>query len=219
MINNEDKIKRVMVQISIDSDCRFSTKKEDQEYLKLPHDNYGWIRCVGEIIEDDLYYKGKKVLSMTELKKYSQGKYYPKEEKKLLNDDDESCESETSNISDEIEFDDDDNDDDNNDDNGNSDDGEIKSRAISGKIKIIQTKDGKTKSIWKSTNTYNDDNSEYCPQYKNDDSCVCHSVYLCGDSHEKKQDDLWYHEIFLDGIKITNAWLMLCVYYTDNKLI
>lgn len=192
----------MIVQIGIDSNCRFSTKKEDQEYLKLPHNNNGFIHCVGEIIDDDLYYKGKKVLSMSELKVYSPGKLCvpEKEEHEEQNNED--------NNSSEIDSDS------SNDDSIESNNDEIISRAIGGTISVT-LKNGKTTMKSKNKCRHNDDNSEFCEQHKNHNSYMYYNVFITDDiSDNDDADALWLNTIYLNGIKITNAWLMIAVF--DN---
>lgn len=184
-----------IVQIIIDSNYRFSTKEEEQEYLKLPHNKYGWIRCIGEIINDDLYYKNKKVLSMSDLRKHTVFTYCPNDKSYSQIDDNTNISDENIKNYDNESDSDSQNDDDN---ESNSDN------------------DSQNKSDLDSDSQNDDliDNSEICSHYKNNNACIYCSVFLADD--ELNQDienvNIWRNEIYLDNIKITDAWLMLCIY-------
>ncbi len=58
-------------EIILDSDDRFSEDAETCSFWKLPHDENGFNKLDGEVIDDFLYYQGNFVVKISDLEKYA----------------------------------------------------------------------------------------------------------------------------------------------------
>lgn len=67
----EFKSERRKVSIIIDSNSRFA--KKNRLWQKLPHDEYGWNRFEGYCIDNFIWYKGKRVIDLNDIKNCYKG--------------------------------------------------------------------------------------------------------------------------------------------------